>query len=335
MSGALAELTNAVALLADEARVVQLAARALYDACGRGLGLALTSRGARSERLGRTALVFEGQDVPLALDHLAYVRTPAYDVAQVPLAQRNRWVEPFREGIATHAGFKSSTLYPLVARFRVLDQGRVAICAGDRQVALVGAAVPEGTEFTEAERARLRETSAALVAPLRIAALVAAAETGSALERALGASEESVIALDVRGRIVDTSRPAFELLRRDRALPGRLAKAVDGLSRRRAKVPSGERVIHVTPYEGERRVAYLAVVDGSAFAEAPLPLTPRQVEVLDLLESGRTNAEIARALGNAPSTVKTILERLYARTGTSNRVELIGWWRGRAARTRR
>jgi DNA-binding NarL/FixJ family response regulator len=330
--GALEELTNAVALLADEPRAVQLAAHAMYEACGRGLALAMTSRGPRSERLGHMALVFEGAPVKLETSHLAYVRTPAYDVAQVPLPQRNRWVEPFREGIATREGFKSSTLYPFVARFGVLDQGRVAICSGERQVALVGAAVPEGTEITEAERARLREVGAALVAPLRIAALVAASQAGTPLERALAAKEESVIALDARGGIVDASRAAYELLRRDRALPERLAKAIAGLGRPRAVVQSGEHVVHVTPYEDDRAVAFLAVVDGGEFAEVPPVLTARQSEVLRLLERGLTNAEIAQALGNAPSTVKTILERLYERTATSNRVELLAWWRARAER---
>jgi DNA-binding CsgD family transcriptional regulator len=65
----------------------------------------------------------------------------------------------------------------------------------------------------------------------------------------------------------------------------------------------------------------------------PPALTARQTEVIRLLERGLTNAEIAQTLGNAPSTVKTILERLYDRTSTSNRVELLAWWRARAARS--
>lgn len=327
---ALTELTNAVALLADEQRVVELAARAMYEACGRGLGLAMTSHGPRSERMGAIAVVFEGELVRVAPSHLAYVRTPAYAYESVPLAQRNRWVEPFREGIATPEGFRASTLHPFVARFRVLDQGRVAICSGERQVALVGAAVDEKSALTEDERARLSEVGAALVAPLRIAALVAGASEGTALERALRSSDEAVIALDGRGRVAGASSAGNRLLRRDRSLAARLEAAVASLPRPRAVVASGEQVIHITPYEDDdAEVAHLAVVDGAGFVETPITLTPRQTEVLDLVARGLTNAEIARALGNAPSTVKTILERLYERTGTSNRVELLAWWRAR------
>lgn len=58
-----------------------------------------------------------------------------------------------------------------------------------------------------------------------------------------------------------------------------------------------------------------------------MALTARQAELLSLLEEGRTNAELAAAMGVAPATVKTMLERLYQRAGVANRVELLAWAR--------
>ncbi len=327
MADALAQLTSAVSLLTDEARVLELAVRAMHEACGRGVALGFTARGPHSERQGLMRVLERGAFVPLEVPHLAYVRTSAYDVTDVPEAQRNRWVEPFREGIATHESWRKSTLYPLTRRFGVLEQGRVAICAGERQVALVGVAIPEGTEFGEEERTRLRDTGAALVVPLRVAALVAASSERSPLMRMLDASDEAVIALDARGRVVDASRAAFEVLRRDRDLPDVLRQAVATMPRPSTVLRARERVIHVSPCTEGRAIAFLAVLDGQGFAEAPIELTERQRELLRLLARGLTNAAIASAMGNAPSSVKTMLERLYERTGTSNRVELLAWWR--------
>ncbi|GAA3249922.1 hypothetical protein GCM10017691_61330 [Pseudonocardia petroleophila] len=54
--------------------------------------------------------------------------------------------------------------------------------------------------------------------------------------------------------------------------------------------------------------------------DAPRGLTPRELQVLDALSRGRTNAEIARALGVAPRTVATHVEHVLARTGCPNRV---------------
>jgi DNA-binding NarL/FixJ family response regulator len=52
-------------------------------------------------------------------------------------------------------------------------------------------------------------------------------------------------------------------------------------------------------------------------------VTPRQSELLTLLEKGLTNGEIAVTLSSAAPTVKTMLERLYRRASVSNRVELL------------
>jgi len=56
----------------------------------------------------------------------------------------------------------------------------------------------------------------------------------------------------------------------------------------------------------------------------PVPrLTPRQWELLHLLASGHTNAEIARRLGVTEGTVRTHLEDIYERLHVSSRTAAV------------
>ncbi|MES2098175.1 MAG: LuxR C-terminal-related transcriptional regulator [Pseudomonadota bacterium] len=58
-------------------------------------------------------------------------------------------------------------------------------------------------------------------------------------------------------------------------------------------------------------------------AIASLGLTPRECEILDLLASGQSNKELARALGVSPNTVKTHLANLFAKLDVDRRVKAI------------
>jgi DNA-binding NarL/FixJ family response regulator len=53
----------------------------------------------------------------------------------------------------------------------------------------------------------------------------------------------------------------------------------------------------------------------------PAGLTPRQVEVLELIASGATNAEIAAALVIAPKTVDHHVSAVLAKLGVTSRRE--------------
>jgi DNA-binding NarL/FixJ family response regulator len=64
----------------------------------------------------------------------------------------------------------------------------------------------------------------------------------------------------------------------------------------------------------------------SASAEAGLAdgeLTPREAEVLRLIAAGQTNREIARSLFVSEATVKTHVNRIFAKTGARDRAQAI------------
>lgn len=69
---------------------------------------------------------------------------------------------------------------------------------------------------------------------------------------------------------------------------------------------------------GQRAVA--AELAESAWG-APTQLTAREREILRLVEEGRTNKEIARALDLSPGTVRNYLAEAAAKLGAANRIE--------------
>ena len=53
------------------------------------------------------------------------------------------------------------------------------------------------------------------------------------------------------------------------------------------------------------------------------PLTPRELEVLELMPLGNSNREIARNLGISVGTVKNHVERIMAKLGVSDRTQAV------------
>jgi len=58
-------------------------------------------------------------------------------------------------------------------------------------------------------------------------------------------------------------------------------------------------------------------------AEAPITLTPRESSVLEHLARGRSNKQIAAALGVSERTVKFHVSTLFAKLGATNRTEAV------------
>ncbi|WP_433393775.1 response regulator transcription factor [Micromonospora sp. KLBMP9576] len=79
--------------------------------------------------------------------------------------------------------------------------------------------------------------------------------------------------------------------------------------------------------DGVRRLARReCVVDADLVMAALIrdsPLTSRETEILDLTASGAPVAEVARALGLAPGTVRNHLGRINRKAGARTRVEAV------------
>ena len=55
----------------------------------------------------------------------------------------------------------------------------------------------------------------------------------------------------------------------------------------------------------------------------PTSLTPREAEVMELLQSGKSNAEIANELNVSVETVRSHARRIYRKLGVRTRRELL------------
>ena len=83
---------------------------------------------------------------------------------------------------------------------------------------------------------------------------------------------------------------------------------------------------HLDPAVQQRLVA--AVLDTKPISDAqaqslPDDLTPREAEVLKLIASGLSNAEIAEALVVSQATVKTHVNRIFYKTGARDRAQAV------------
>ncbi len=74
-----------------------------------------------------------------------------------------------------------------------------------------------------------------------------------------------------------------------------------------------------------RLVAVASALPGDTAATRPLPdgLTAREGEVLALIASGRTNAQIAEILVVSASTVKTHINNIFAKIGVTSRARAV------------
>jgi DNA-binding NarL/FixJ family response regulator len=82
---------------------------------------------------------------------------------------------------------------------------------------------------------------------------------------------------------------------------------------------------HLDPQIQERLVAAVAEQPQAAPADPALSgdLTPREVEVLKLVAAGMSNSEIAATLVVSDATVKTHINRVFAKTGSRDRAQAV------------
>ena len=79
---------------------------------------------------------------------------------------------------------------------------------------------------------------------------------------------------------------------------------------------------HLDP-EVQRRLVESVVVPASASAAQPDGLTAREIEVLTLIAEGLSNHEIAARLVVSLATVKTHVNRIFAKTGARDRAQAV------------
>jgi DNA-binding CsgD family transcriptional regulator/PAS domain-containing protein len=171
-----------------------------------------------------------------------------------------------------------------------------------------------------------------------------------------------VLLVDRELAIVHANAAAAEMLNRrepirsekgrvaltDRTTQGALERAVQqagdaaGLGGKGIGIPASGKdrpsVVHVLPLRdgqlrsglGSRAVAALFVAPATLPPRMPADaiaaiydLTPAETSVFELLVAGRTQAEIAATLGIAPSTVKSHVLHLFAKTGCRRQANLV------------
>ena len=144
-------------------------------------------------------------------------------------------------------------------------------------------------------------------------------------------SDQLCLPLRTRGSVVHVvalGRATGSFTDRQRALlEGGAAHLRAALARARASDASA---IQLAPWlervSTSAAPGVAAPAPDSAPDRAPMPLSPREREVLALVADGLTDAQIARRLKVAPATVSKRLHRLYQRLGVTNRAAAAQRW---------
>jgi len=113
--------------------------------------------------------------------------------------------------------------------------------------------------------------------------------------------------------------------------PDELVAIVENLLTRRTAAPpaTGEEAETPDIAELANQIAQIKALltQRSAIAQSPTPfkidLTPREQSVLNLVAEGLMNKEIARRLETSVRNVEKYVSRLFSKTGTNSRTELV------------
>lgn len=155
---------------------------------------------------------------------------------------------------------------------------------------------------------------------------LSAEDMKSAIDQLMMARADAVFLIGEDGKIISES-PAAALFRAN--LPG-----FEHLFADFAAHPPRRAAFHSRPDLGVGLfVTPCAPADGNSIIvtvsklglQRRRPLTLRQRQLLSLLRAGLRNFEIGERMEIAPSTVKTMLERLYRLAGVANRQALVHW----------
>jgi DNA-binding NarL/FixJ family response regulator len=152
------------------------------------------------------------------------------------------------------------------------------------------------------DQSAVREGLVLLLGTVPGIAVIGEAEDGEAAVEAVAAKDPQVV-------LMDLNMPRCD--------------GVEATRRVRASHPRTQVVVLTTYSDDESIIGALRA--GAVRAPAPVAepsdndLTPRESEVLRLIAGGKSNREIARALFVSEATVKTHVNRIFAKTGSRDR----------------
>ncbi len=313
--------------LENEAMIIGLVGQALSAIAPGCLVKTYTIRGFPGRGLGLARQFLGADEVPDVSGCRPTFSKVLLPVMRGAARRTSGWLESVRDGIFPVLMLRETLdRFPDLRALAVSEWGFFSATVGNEPVGGASLLVPGAKKrLSEGERRHLQAAVPRLAQPLRLAALVGAAPAGlSALDHLLSSRANALFVLSPSGHLFAASPAGERLLARLPGLVGLLGEAVrTGASN--LATPHLGLEIHVSPCSARGSApAFLALV-GSRAVPGRGRLTQRQIELLALLGEGLTNRQIGRRMGLAPSTVKTMLERLYRHAAVSGRVALLRW----------
>lgn len=253
----------------------------------------------------------------------AFASSPtAFDRWAVEAPQQNRFLPVFPAVVASP---KLRGAWGAIG-----PQDRIVLCQGTRPLGYVSASLAPGASWPPGLRRAVRLKYRKISRILWLAALDWRGRHDPVdLSSGLEGPEHGAFFLSPEGLVLASSASARRWRRHSEELDAFLldveARGWPGAERQRLSGYQLERG-HIDTSSGRGyqvlRCARTTREPPPLLTELPLELTPRERELCQWLVSGETNAALAERLGVRPSTVKTMLERLYDKLGAPGRVAL-------------
>ena len=198
------------------------------------------------------------------------------------------------------------------------------------------------------DQSAVREGLVLLLGTLPGIAVIGEAEDGEAAVEAVAAKNPQVVLMDLNmprcdgveaTRRVRASQPQTQVVvlttysDDDSIIAALQAGALGYLTKDATRAEIGRAVLAAAAGQAvldpavQQRLLSAAARAPAAAPAGPAPadddLTPREAEVLRLIAAGRSNREIARALFVSEATVKTHVNRIFAKTGSRDRGQAV------------
>ncbi|HSO64218.1 MAG TPA: response regulator transcription factor [Ornithinibacter sp.] len=176
--------------------------------------------------------------------------------------------------------------------------------------------VGEAADGAEAVRVVRRTRPDVVLMDIRMPVLDGIGATREIVHEALGTQVLVVTTYDLDSYVYEALRAGASGFLLKATTPDRLVEGIETVAR-------GESLLapSLTRRLIEAHVTRPAPVAGTPAVLAPL--TGRELDVVRLVAAGRTNAEIAATLVVSQATVKTHVNRIFAKLGVESRVQLV------------